>query len=526
MGSNGSSTRLSLPLTATDIVYDVPRGTAYFTSQQAILSIASFVYYVFLFRILSLSQIGQVSLLAITVAIFGTLTQMALPVAATRFISSSIGSRDPSSAGSVAKTALRLVLVIATPALLFANVLYPWIGILLFNTSDASGLLLTAFAAAFLLDLTTLYGSYFLGLGLYAQVVYQNLLYIPLSRGLALVLAYLGLGVLGVVVGWLLGAVATLLLSLHLWKGRLPSGGTFPRAELLSFSVPVFASAIITLTQNYGNIALLQTVVGQLQLTGAYYLTVSSVAFLSILWTPVTSALYPALSSGFSSQGPKAISERLSVAFRLVNITVLPLGVALAAVAPTALEIVYGPSLASQAIPFAILAMAVVLTAQGAILVATLQAVGRTRPLLKVYLVATILDLGAVALLAKTLCTTAGAIGRVILGLSIFLLAYRSLRPTVDVPITHGLFKAILLSIGTSIPLLVTDLVMTQQLMLRPLLRLPIILTVFVASFLIMSRTLSIFEETDFSLLESALPTLMRRPVRFIQNLLVPKERH
>src|SRR5207302_2658808 len=91
-------------LTATDIVYNVPRGTAYFTSQQAILSAASFVYYVLLFRILSLSQIGQVSLLAITVAIFGTLTQMSLPAAATRFISNRLGSRDAPGAGAVAKT--------------------------------------------------------------------------------------------------------------------------------------------------------------------------------------------------------------------------------------------------------------------------------------------------------------------------------------------------------------------------------------------------------------------------------------
>jgi hypothetical protein len=113
----------------------------------------------------------------------------------------------------------------------------------------------------------------------------------------------------------------------------------------------------------------------------------------------------------------------------------------------------------------------------------------------------------------------------VILGLSILLLAYRSLRPAVDVPIGHGLFKAVLLTIGTSIPLLVTDQLLTQQLMLRPLLRLPVILTVFAASFLIISRTLSIFEETDFSLLETALPTVVRGPVRFIQHLLVPKER-
>src|SRR5207249_1193864 len=469
-------------------------------------------------------QIGRVSLLAIAVAIFGTLTQMSLPAAATRFISNRLGSRDAPGAGAVAKTTLRLILIIAAPTLLLTSLLSPWIGTLLFNTSNTSGLLVTAFVAAFILDLTTLYGAYFLGLGLYAKIVYQNLLYIPLSRGLALVLAALGLGVLGVVMGWLLGAIATLLLSLLLWKGRLPSGGTFPKRPLLSFSIPVFASAIIVLFQNWGDIALLQTIVGQLQITGAYYLTVSSVAFLSILWTPVTSALYPALSSSFSSQGPRAVSERLALTFRLVNITVLPMGVALAAVAPTALEIVYGPSLASQALPFAILAMTVVLTAQSAILVATLQAVGRTRPLLKVYLMATILDLGAVVVLAKTLGTTAGAIGRVILGLSIFLLAFRSLRPTLYAPVTQGLFNAVLLAVGTAAPLLLTDQFMTQQLLVRPLLRLPIILIVFAACFLIISRTFSIFKETDFDLLRSALPSVIHRYVGLLQRLLVRKE--
>src|SRR6266487_2313119 len=99
-------------MTETVVVYNVPRGTAYLTSQQIILGAVSFLYYVILFRILSLSAIGQLSLLAIAVAIFGTVTQMALPVAATRFISGSLGSHDAESAGAVANTVLRLVLMV------------------------------------------------------------------------------------------------------------------------------------------------------------------------------------------------------------------------------------------------------------------------------------------------------------------------------------------------------------------------------------------------------------------------------
>ncbi len=85
-------------------VYDVPQGTAYFTAQQIIVYATSLLYYILLFRILNLTDIGQISLLTATTAIFTTLTQLALPVTATRFISRSLGSRDPHGAAAVAKT--------------------------------------------------------------------------------------------------------------------------------------------------------------------------------------------------------------------------------------------------------------------------------------------------------------------------------------------------------------------------------------------------------------------------------------
>src|SRR5207245_6925920 len=92
---------------------------------------------------------------------------------------------------------------------------------------------------------------------------------------------------------------------------------------------------------------------------------------------PVASALYPALSSIFTKEGPAAVSARLAVATRLINLTVLPTGAALAVIAPTALEAVYGASLGNQAIPFAILAMTLIFSAQSLLLITTLQSVSR-----------------------------------------------------------------------------------------------------------------------------------------------------
>ena len=502
-------------------VYDVPRGTAYFTAQQIIVYGASFLYYILLFRILNLADIGQISLLTATMAVFGTLTQLALPVAATRFISSSFGAQDPQSAAAVAKICLRLILTVAIPTLALASLLSPWIGTFLFNNSNTTSLLVTTFTAGFLLDLTTLYGAYFLGLGLYAQVVYQNILYVPLSRGLGLVLAHFGLGVLGIPLGWVVGGVATLLLSLYLWRGRLSQGSSYPVRPLLSFSLPVLASALITLSQSWGDIALLQAVLGQFQTTGAYYLVVSSVGFLSILWVPVTGALLPALSSTHSSKGPEAVSDRLAVTLRLVNITVLPISASLAAVAPTALELVYGKPLVSESAAFALLALTVILSAQGAVLITALQALGNTKPLLKIFLASTILDLAIVALAAKTLGTTAGATGRIVLAASTLLLAWQTLRTIIHTPISQGIYKAILLATGTALPLALADQLMTRTLIFAPIMRLPVILAIFAGSFLVVSRKLSIFQDQDFEILESALPSILRRHIRTFQHLLV-----
>jgi O-antigen/teichoic acid export membrane protein len=355
-------------------------------------------------------------------------------------------------------------------------------------------------------------------------MTYQNVLYHPLSRGFGLVLAYKGLGPLGIPSGWAIGAFATLLLSTYLLKGKLPNANSFPARTLLVFSLPLFASALVSLLQGWGDIALLQAILGQFGTTGAYYLVVTSVSFLSILWTPAAGALYPALSSSYTSEGPTRVSEKLGVSMRLVNLTVLPTGTALAVIAPTALEAVYGPSLLAGALPFAILAITIIFSAQSLLLITTLQAIGKTKPILGISLAATIIDLAAVALGARPLGTTAGAIGRTLLAIGMMTLAWWTLRRVLYVPLTHGLSKALLVAILTSAPLAIVDYVLATNLHLTPLYRLPVLIVAFTLCFLIASRELSVFTEADFELLENALPNVLRPSLDLAERLLIHGE--
>jgi len=241
---------------------------------------------------------------------------------------------------------------------------------------------------------------------------------------------------------------------------------------------------------------------------------VQSISFLSALWTPVNQAIYPALSASHSTGEMDAVSGRLSVAFRLINLSVLPIAAALAAIAPTALDILYGARYASQSLAFSILSLSAVFVAQGALLVIVLQAVGRTRKYLEVTLASTVLYLavvGSSVYLAKAafgtnpLETLAGAIGRAILAISIVVLAHRTLRGVVR---THT-------------PLLPLDQFFLAYHPVRPLFQLTILLGVFLASYTLVSRYLRVFHRGDFAILHDALPRRLRPYLKAVQRIII-----
>src|SRR5207247_3552820 len=140
----------------------------------------------------------------------------------------------------------------------------------------------------------------------------------------------------GIMAGWAMGGAIKILLSVYTSHAQLPRGGSYPLRPILGFSLPVFASALITLGQQWGDMGIVYALLGPIAL-GPYYLVVSSVSFLSILWIPVNQAIYPALSAAHSDDDIQGVSYRLALAFRLINLSPLPIGVSLAAFSPTGL---------------------------------------------------------------------------------------------------------------------------------------------------------------------------------------------
>jgi len=397
-----------------------------------------------------------------------------------------------------------------------AVILSPFIGNIAFG-SEGTTLLVLTFLSGFLLDLTTLYGGYFLGAGMYAEAVLQNILYVPLSRGLGLALAFSGFRVEGIVIGWLLGGLATLLMSVNTWRGHHDSKDLYPIRRILAFSVPIFISSLVILLQGWSDIALLQAITGQFATIGGYYLVVTSVGFLSILWTPLVSALYPVLSLSHAINDINAVTQKLNQALRLSISITLPIGASLSVVAPTALSIVYGQTYAQQATALMILSLTTTLSSQGALLLAALQAVGKPRSVMAVVTIAFAIDVAVVVLTGRSFGTVGAALGRSLLSIATVSLSYLALRAKIRATPWQGLRKAIPLAVGVSVPLAAFGQLVHG---VPPLLEIPILLGLFALCFAILARELNAFRPEDWEILIAGLPTRFRKHGAFAHRIL------
>lgn len=506
-------------MSKTGVVYNVPRGTAYLTAQQAVTYITYLIFYVLLIRVLGDPvKVAQIILLLAAQSAFVALTQLGLPSSATRFISRSIGLNDRQTAGAVARTILRISVAVGGVGVIIGGIIALYLGPSYLNVAEGSNLLITTFTSGLLLDFVLLYGAYFIGVGAYARSLYQNAVYAPLSRGLGLILAAIGYGLQGIIFGWIIGGVSALALSIYMWHGTLPEKTTYPLKPLLNFSLPVFGAAIIVFGQQYGDIEILTARLGVVSSIGIYSIIVSSVGSLSVLWIPVTQALYPAISASHASGETGTISDRLSVAFRLTNLAVLPLGASIAAIAPTAIGLVYNATYVTQSLVFAVLSLGSILTAQAAILTISLQAIGRAGRALTITMSSTLAGLIVVGLTATTLGPIGGAIGRLVTGSGTLILARHSLESEAKTHTGAGLPKALLLAAGTGVPLLIADDLMIGH--LGTSLRLPILIVIFAVAFLAFSRSFHVFRAADFAILKDTLPHRFHPQLRAIEHLM------
>jgi O-antigen/teichoic acid export membrane protein len=355
----------------------VARGAVYLLLMNLVNYAVLFAFYLVLPRIMSQADVGFLSFLMFSMTVFNTLTLLALNSAVTKYVAEFIGVGKDGLAALVAGKAFRAILFASVPALIVAFLVVLPGNVFRLDVSQSYavfGMVCTGFVT----NLTSYYGGVMFGLGMYWTVTVQNVISSVFSRFLALLLIWLGYGLGGVSVGFLAGALICLFYSVIALRGRLMKPqGSFQYGELFSYSLPLYANGLIGLWTGWASLLVLQMLVGSLPLTGVYYLVTSGAAVLAILWSPLASALFPAMSARVNNS-PFEFKEELEGSLRVINTLVIPLSVALVCISPTALTIAYGKSYAQAAVPFSIVVVVSIFSAYSSIFATVLQSVGRT----------------------------------------------------------------------------------------------------------------------------------------------------
>ncbi len=393
-------------------VNKVASGTAWLTFMQVTNYTISFLFYSILARILSKTDVGILAGLLSVMAVYNTLTMLALNSAAIKLVSEHRARGEESLVSSATRQILKLILVISIPALIVSYALAPiiagWLNVDVWSC-------IAILSTAFIFNLTSIYGGIMFGLGLFKHVAFQNMIYTMTSRLPAIFLVYVGLRLFGVATGFMFGSIVCLIFSLSILRGRLiKSSEKYGLKKIVSFSSPLYVNNMIGLAQGWLDIIILNIVAGA-EVTAPYYLAVTSSGFLSILWLPLSSTLLPTFTSIFSSGGRKSLEDALALSSRIVMVLVLPVSFALAAVSSTAVSIAYGSSYNQAAIPFAMLAASTLISAYSSLYATSLQALGQTKPIFMSGILSTVAYVIFLAVLSSLLGPVGMAISRVAL---------------------------------------------------------------------------------------------------------------
>jgi O-antigen/teichoic acid export membrane protein len=253
--------------------------------------------------------------------------------------------------------------------------------------------------------------------------------------------------------------------------------------------------------------------------TGVYYLGVAGAGILSPIATALTSAIFPTLSARFGGNDAQAFKETLRVSQRVLNLLVMPVGFALAAVAGTAVTVAYGAAYLGARLPFAILIASSIVPAYQVLMTTTLQAIGRTQPLMRIAAAAAVTEVVLTAALVPSLDVTGSAIARLGMSIVAVVLAYVSVKGDWWTSMDRGsLGKSLIVSVLVGIVLLAFDNLIASNLPVTPLSRLVldavIFLPVYAGALVILKPLLP----EDIDLLRVALPSRLLGLLRLAEN--------
>jgi len=501
---------------------DIPKGTLQITVTKAVQYIIMALFYIAVAKTNALTQeeIGVLSILSFLSSVIILITGLALPTALTKFTSENVGKSKLKEAASIQKTVRKTVLTLSIAGFIIAVVLSNQLSQFLLGSSMYAHLIILMLMYTLIFSIITLCNSTLQALFLFGKMATVTLIFIVISRTTAATLAMLHMGLEGVLIGYITGSMAALIVAAAFLRGKLPkTNHNASLKPILKFSLPLFLSSLFPLVLNWAGVIGITVITLDYSSTGIYYIALRSVTVLSILWIPISTTIFPALSAKHGLKKPEDVTNILKKSSRYLVYTILPCCLGLAVISPTALAFFYGPSYTPGAIPLSILSVATIIISLSSLLTTGLTAIGKTTQILKLNIISAISTVTILATIIPFLQIVGAALTRLITGVIGITITFYMLQKEVRVEIDkEALWKATLASI-TIIPfLLVFEVIISKNLSITQTLFLEMLTAVGIYAFSL--RILKALKTQDFELLRQALPKSLTKSINLIEKIM------
>jgi O-antigen/teichoic acid export membrane protein len=502
---------------------EIPGGALRLTFANAIQYVVLALFYMIVTKTNALTQtdIGTLSILSFLASTFSLLTVIALPTALVKFTSEKLGKNQKGEAAATQRTITKIVITLSIIGLVIAIILSQLLSQYFWNNTEFTVIIILNFAYAFLYNLIGLCRSTLHALYLFGKMAAITIIYIISSRVISITLALLNIGVTGVIIGYIVGLITALTLAVIFLKGKLhKTTKNAPIKPILRFSFPLFLGATTELILKWADIVIITSLTRNLSLTGIYGIVVNSVGTLTILYMPMITTIFPALSAHHGLQKPENISKILKTTSRYIIYILFPSCIGLGIIAPTALTFFYGSNYAKGSVPLAILSITTIIMAFVLLLETTLTAIGKTGQQLRIKIISAISSILALIVFIPPFEITGAALARLTTQIIAVTIAVYIIGKELKIRLDKEAFWKSALATMVTIPILLTlEYVISTKLTTTQILITELLTAA--AIYLFALYILRAMKKQDFDLLRQAFPTPLTKYINIIERLIV-----
>jgi O-antigen/teichoic acid export membrane protein len=366
--------------------FPAARGTLYLVARSLIIGGSNAVFFILIARILpSVSDVGLFQGLYSLITISVTVGGAGLSRAAIRYISFNIGAGKEDTAKDIYSAVFRLGLGISAVLALVLYLLSQNIAILFFHSANYTHLVQLASADSFFLSVIIYSTSLLYALQAFRKAVLISILSSILKLVLASFLALEGMGIGGIMIGFIVGDSIGMIIFLYALKPNITSRKSASYKEmkpLFSYSLPLYGYSLLVYLSTEIDIYLL-LVMTNLSVVGIYSPAVFLATLLFFGQTALDQSLAPLFSRIYGKSGIKPLENLSKFASRYIFLVYLPIGFSLLASTPVILTGILGERFTDSIWPATVIIIAVVGTAMTPVFNNMLMAGGYTHVFIK-----------------------------------------------------------------------------------------------------------------------------------------------